>query len=291
MQRLLAGQDALQHMDFEGAMRLTREGVSLQADHPLPHVFLQGVYLYQMQEAWLAGKPDSAMTEQFYTESAEAIRLAEAWDKLKPSARSKLYLGGVYGCRGLAQLYAKNYWKSYRDGKLAYEVLRESVASDPNLFNAYLGLGQFQYFCGRMKGFFQFVLSMHGDVPTGLESLKTCAQKGDYASIPAKLFLCQALVTELKDYRSALPYVLEVRGMYPENYHYCEYAVLEAEGLAWQEPRSLAAARAVFADIAAGKVKRLAGCHFDFERHEAAMHKALAANGDPSCGGQAAHSL
>jgi len=280
MQALLAGQDALQRMDFEGAHRLTQQGIAQQAGHPLPRIFLQGVYLYEIQESILAGKLDPGLLERFYQESATAIQMAEALDAAAPSARSRLYLGGAYGCRGMARLYEKSYWKSYQDGKRAYADLREAVARDPGLFNAYLGLGQFQYFCGRMQGLLQFVLSMHGDVPAALQNLKACALKGDYASIPAKLFLCQVLITDQKDYQAALPFILEARACYPENYHYCEYMVMEAEGLGWQEPQSLRAAQRVFSQVEQGGLAP--GCHFDFKAHQESMRQALAAKERPA---------
>ncbi|MGH7441656.1 MAG: hypothetical protein ACREKE_03165, partial [bacterium] len=141
-----------------------------------------------------------------------------------------LYLGAAYGMRGLAKLYAGDYVSSYFDGKRGAAELRKAVALDPTLYNAYMGLGQFEYYCGTLSGVLRFLLVLPGSPDKGLAMLATCGAKGTYASWPCRAYRARLMTGERGQYAQAAPELLALEARYPDNYDFAKalFRVLKA---------------------------------------------------------------
>ena len=136
---------------------------------------------------------------------------------------------------------------AFHDGKNGNQALLLAVQRDPKLYNAYLGIGQYLYYCGRMSGFLRLILSLHGDIPGGIADLQLCGLQGSYAAIPARICLARIFCNEEVDYLRALPYVLEIYGRYGKNYEYVQYAIRESLGLGLETPAAQSLLEAVCA--------------------------------------------
>ncbi len=121
------------------------------------------------------------------------------------------------GCRGLARLYTGHYLDSYFDGKNGVDLVRQAVALKPDLYDAYMGLGQFEYYCGSLGSMLRFVLALHGSEEKGLEMLKTCGEKATYAAWPCRLYRVKLMVSERKDFVGSAADLAVVMRRYPDN--------------------------------------------------------------------------
>ncbi len=218
---------------FDHARELAAKGMAMAPGNPLGMIIDAGVRLYELQEDAEAKKVrDGRSMQDFLRRLEELVALSSAQEAAFPKAPwPKLHLGGAYGCRGLVNLYLKNYWTAYWDGKKGVDYLKQSVKLDKEQHNAYMGLGQFNYYAGSMGSVLQFLLFMHGDVELGLKQLETAAEKGSYAAWSARIFLAKVLITEVKDWARAEPYLRQVLTEYPESYHHWRYAMTWARGL------------------------------------------------------------
>ena len=186
LRRLVEGQDLAMNMHYAEAA--IRAAMADAPEHPLGQVFLMATLLGRLQESFRGG--DREVPQQFFAEVDKLITMGEAQLKAHPeSAYPRLYLGAGYGVRGLAKLYSGSYVSSYFDGKHGAAVLKEAVSIDPQLYDAYMGLGQFEYYCGTLGAVLQFVLALPGDPAKGLQMLQTCGDKGTYAAWPCKASL------------------------------------------------------------------------------------------------------
>jgi tetratricopeptide (TPR) repeat protein len=240
MKLMLDGQEALFREDFDLAEASTRKGISQLPEHPLPRVFLDSVVLTRIQDGLKPGKATPAQLALFFREADLAIAKASAAGGDIPPALRQYYLGGALGMRGLGHLYAGHYMAAYRDGRKARKALEKAVALDPGLFNAYLGLGEFEYQSAHLGHVVQFILGMPGSKVKGIAMLKTCAAKATYASVPARVFLARILVMDEKDYPAGLPYVAELVRRYPGNRRFARYGFAEAAGLGLKNPEARA---------------------------------------------------
>jgi FimV-like protein len=219
LRQLTDGQDLALSQRYDEAEALIRKAQALAPEHPLCGVFLVATLLSRVQEQFKEGRKE--VPPDFFNEVDHLVAQAEAQNKAYPqSAYPRLYLGAAYGMRGLAKLYAGSFISSYFDGKKGAEMLRQAVALDPQLYNAYMGLGQFEYYCGTLSGVLQFVLALPGDPDKGLAMLKDCEDKATYAAWPCKAYRISLMLSDRHDYRSSEPELAALLARYPGNYQF-----------------------------------------------------------------------
>ncbi len=92
--------------------------------------------------------PDSrALDQQFAAEAEQAIRGAEAWTLRDPgNAEAHFYAGGAYAARVQWRVLRDEKLAAARDGKRIKQALERAIALDPELDDAYFGIGLYQYY-------------------------------------------------------------------------------------------------------------------------------------------------
>lgn len=221
MAMVMQAQEEVLKPDFERARQLCGEAEKLAPEHPLPLMMNVGVRLYEIQESMEAGVADKKTYAEFYKKIEQLITMAELRETAYPlSPDPKMHLGAAYGCRGLVKLHQHKYLGSYRDGKKGVEYLQKAVALDSTRYDAYMGLGQFEYYCARLNGLLQFMLDLQGDEKKGIEKLQLCESKGTYAAWPARSFLVKVLSYDRRDWARLEPYLERVFKSFPRNYHH-----------------------------------------------------------------------
>jgi tetratricopeptide (TPR) repeat protein len=246
MQQLQDSQDAYNNLDFDRSKALAEAVIAQYPDHPLPRIFLQGTEVTEIQEVLAAHGEKHALFDAFDKLSDETVALAQKRDQLTPTACSQFYIGGSLGARGLVQLYEHNYRAAYRDGRDADVALRQALVRDPQLQEAWLGLGQYEYYTGRMAGLLRFILSLHGDVNKGISELETCSAHPSFTTIASRLCLARIYCLEVVNYPKALPYVQDVYARYPNTYWTVQMALADAKGLGLANPDAQALLESVF---------------------------------------------
>jgi hypothetical protein len=221
LEELTRAQDLGMSMRFGDAVAAIAEARKGEPEHPLGQVFLIATLLSKVQEDFKSGR--KKVDPGFFVEADRLIAMAEQQEQAYPgSAYPHLYLGAGYGARGLAKLYAGSYVSSYLDGKKGVAFLKEAVALEPELYDAYMGLGQFEYYCGTLGSVLQFVLALPGDPDKGLAMLKTCEEKATYAAWPCKAYRAKLLIADRKDYAGAEPELAALTTRYPGNYEFAK---------------------------------------------------------------------
>jgi len=170
-------------------------------------------YLYSLNR-------DQKELSAFLRESDEVIAICEnLLDRNERDARTKFYLGGICGYRGLAYHSDGSYLNAARDGRKGYLLLEEAVNEDATLYDAHMGFGLFRYLLAKLPKSMRWILSvagLTGDREGGLASLRLAAEKGTYTRTEAKLYLSQFLFAEGQQ-DTAVQCLNELRTAYPEN--------------------------------------------------------------------------
>jgi hypothetical protein len=235
--RLLAqGQDALFEEDFKACEDAIRRAQATEPGHPLPAIFLQSMLIYQLQVEQKLGHDTRPIQARLEMAGDAAVASAEAYIQARPGPVAELYLGGALGTRGMGHLYEGSYVVAYRDGKKAYRLLQQCVAEEPQLFNAYVGLGTFEYESGRLASVLQYILNLHGDVDYGLDLLKTCEQRASYAAPSALMHLARIYTNEVPDPALSLLYLKKLCGRYPRNPSFAGWCADAARRAGWKSP-------------------------------------------------------
>ncbi len=219
-QELLASQEASLNLKWDDAARILDLAEPKAEGHILVDLFRSASMLSHVQDDLSSGRRDPQVFKAFHQTVDQLIAKAEIQAQAYPKdPYAKLYLGAGYGCRGLAKLYQNQYFSSYLDGRRGASHLKEGVAMDPTIYNAYMGLGQFEYYCGRLSGVLQFFLDLNGDEKKGLQMIGFAIDKGTYAHWPALVYRGKTLATEQRDIEGAIPDLQLIYKRYPNNHH------------------------------------------------------------------------
>ncbi|HEV2493510.1 MAG TPA: hypothetical protein VG204_10635 [Terriglobia bacterium] len=110
-------------------------------------------------------------------------------------ARNLLYEGMAYGLRGRFYGLRDSDLPTARAGKRMRALLLKAVGQDPNLNDAYLGLGIYNYFVDTLPTIvklLRFLIALPGgDRQTGLEQLRRAAEKGELVRDEARFYLAK----------------------------------------------------------------------------------------------------
>src|SRR5262249_8843515 len=87
------------------------------------------------------------LDDEFTTAADKAIRATEAWTTRAPDdPEAWFYAGGAYAVRVQWRVLRDNKLSAARDGKRIKQALERSIALDPDLDDAYFGIGMYKYY-------------------------------------------------------------------------------------------------------------------------------------------------
>ncbi len=117
--------------------------------------------------------------------SSAAVDAKKACDEY-PAQNAMIYFlrGMVLGEEGMVHLQDKEYLDSYSKGKSAVAALEKSLEIDPTSYDAYLGLGLFEYYCSKFTGAIKilaWLIGFKGNSEKGLEYVTKAMTHGKYS--------------------------------------------------------------------------------------------------------------
>ena len=106
------------------------------------------------------------LDDEFSTSVDRAIRTTEAWILRAPDdAEAWFYLGGAYAARVQWRVLREEKLAAARDGKRIKDALERALTLDPNLDDAYFGVGMYRYYADVAPAaarFLRFLLLLPG---------------------------------------------------------------------------------------------------------------------------------
>jgi tetratricopeptide (TPR) repeat protein len=159
--------------------------------------------------------------------------------------------GMALGTRGQWNLMKRKWIDAYFDGKKAVKRLKRCVKLDEEYYEAYLGLGVFDYQAARLSGVAKLgvLLGVRGDEKRGIERIIIAADKSRYASHQAAQLLSMIYMVDLRDDARALSVVRRLRGDFPRSAYFTFLELVLRDRLG-DHTGSIALARALHASIA-----------------------------------------
>jgi tetratricopeptide (TPR) repeat protein len=128
--------------------------------------------------------PESrALDNRFSAQTERAIASTEAWIAREPeNAEAHFYAGGAYAARVQWRVLRDEKLAAARDGKRIKQALERAIALDPDLGDAYFGIGLYQYYAdvapaaAKMLRF--FLMLPGGDRDEGLAQMRRARDEG-----------------------------------------------------------------------------------------------------------------
>jgi tetratricopeptide (TPR) repeat protein len=219
------GARQLYDLDYEASRASFRKIIEAEPDNPFGYLFEAGQIWWQSAAEYGLFQGTPTLQGLFEQDVEAALRKSQPMLKSKDSAvRADGYFasGMAYGVKGQWELFRGHYLQAYFSGKKAVKHLKKCLKIDKDYYDAYMGLGIYDYQTGHLPGVLKlsFLLGIHGDVKRGLERLELAAEKGRYSGRQAAQFLASIYTIDEHDYARALPIVERLRRDFPESAYF-----------------------------------------------------------------------
>jgi tetratricopeptide (TPR) repeat protein len=199
--------------------------------------------------------PASEM-DRFLTQVATAISAAEALERSQPTdAEVKLLLGLAQGSKALVDGGRKNYLAAFQAIREAHRRFEEALQLDPNLTDAYYGLGLYNYALGRLPALLRPLVSLAlpaGNGTHGLEEMERVAEQGTYLKMTARVALLHLFAGTEQKYAEAMRLGRDLLSRYPGNVD-LYFATANAASELGRTSEALEIARRVARNMAEGR--------------------------------------
>ena len=218
--KIIEGLDAGYSLNFEHAASLFEEANQLAPQHPAGPFFLASLQWFEYsQNADIPGTID-ALEPKFNRNINEAFNRAQKMYRQNPKdPEANFYLGAAYGMKGRWLLLKRHWIRAAHNGYKGYKYLKRTIELDPNLYDAYLGLGMYDYYSDTLPGILKFAsrLIVRGDKKRGLRYINLTIEKGHYSVTEAKLFLAAVEAAYEHEPQKALLIIRELKAEKHDN--------------------------------------------------------------------------
>jgi tetratricopeptide (TPR) repeat protein len=227
------GLDLLMDGDLDGAIGIFRDiqvrdpqsplGYLLEADATSWRIYYSTANLVDPDVFAATDVPTSPYDSHFKDLINTTISKSEARIRAQQDvARSYLYQGMAYALRARLEGLRDRDLPTARAGKKMRALLLTALQLDPNMTDAYLGVGIYNYFVDTLSAIVKilswFIGLPGGSRVQGLQQLQLAAEKGELACGEAKFFLAKDYSrANERQYERALELFRELARDYPHN--------------------------------------------------------------------------
>ncbi len=232
-QYALRGVNLMMNGDLDGAVEIFKQIQEKEPQSPLGYVLEADALWWKIYyDTANLTDPDVFAATDYQTTPYDshfndlitiAIKKSEARIRQNEDvARSYLYEGFAYALRARLTGLRDKDLPTARAGKKMRSLLLKAKALDPNLIDADLGLGIYNYFVDTLSTIVKilsFFIGLPGGSRTvGLQQLELCATKGELARAEAKFYLAKDYSRwNEKQYRKSMQLFKELAHEYPDN--------------------------------------------------------------------------
>ncbi len=211
----------LYQLQYEQAHQLFEDYTKENPKDPSGYFYKTATDWWQLAQEFDYPLPEiQARLEADYQETIKVAKaLMSSAEDSKTKAQACLYWGGAEGLKGRWLVTQKQYVDAYFLGKRGNKLLKKALRYDPELYDAYMGLGIYDYFTDTLSGVVRMLASLliHGDRERGLQELQLAIEKGTHARVEAMIFLIEIYTFEENQPDQALPMTIELYKQFPQS--------------------------------------------------------------------------
>ena len=231
------GINGVYSLDFETAQENIQKVFASYPDHPFAHfgnaMIAWARYEYEFETS------DEKQRKVFEKILDDSIAGIKRWIKKNPNdSNGYMGIGALYGLRAMFNMRNRNWITSHFAGRKAISNLEKSLKLDPTYYDAYFGLGIYEYFAGTLPSVIKMlakVVAVKGDPATGVGYLNLAREKAHFTGDSAKLILIEVQNRREGPFyapEKSLEYIRQLRAKFPKNplMHYVEVICLYETG-------------------------------------------------------------
>ncbi|MBI5209117.1 MAG: hypothetical protein HY927_03995 [Elusimicrobia bacterium] len=217
------GVKSLYDLDYETSRKTFRRLIDVEPDNPLGYLFESGQIWWQASAEYGLFKGTPTLQGLFEQDIEFAMKKAKVMTKARDEATKtdgNFVLGMALGTKGMWNILRWHWLDACFEGKKALKHLTTTLKADPEYYDAYLGLGIFDYQAARLPSVVKAVAMFcgaRGNEKRGLERIRTAMEKGRYLHRQAAQYLASIYIIDQQDYARALTLIHGLRVDYPDS--------------------------------------------------------------------------
>ncbi|MBI5883835.1 MAG: hypothetical protein HZB91_12120 [Elusimicrobia bacterium] len=213
----------LYDLEYDTSRADFRKLIEAEPDNPLGYLFESGQIWWQSSAEFGLFKDTPTLQGLFEQDIEFAIKKAKPLLKSKNDAvetDGHFVMGMALGTKGMWNILRWHWLDACFAGKKALGHLKDTVKADPEYYDAYLGLGIFDYQAAHLPAMVKTVAMLcgaHGNEKRGLERMRLAMEKGRYLRRQAAQFMASVYIIDQQDYARALTLINGLRADYPDS--------------------------------------------------------------------------
>ena len=160
-------------------------------DHPAGYLCMAG-----LMESRMIIEHHNRHEKAMYALIDRCLKQCDVQEKKGNRALAHFFRGGALGYRGMHRARRKEWFRAFKDGAAGEKQLRLAVEIDPNVFDAYYGLGLYDYYRSKYAKTFAWLPFFADRREEGIEELRLSMEKGLFTAAAARVATMWILLEE-----------------------------------------------------------------------------------------------
>lgn len=207
-------------LEFDQAETEFREIVRLSPESPSGYFALAALSWWRYSQNFDMQGSFKAVENEFISNSDKVIELCKRMVREgRDLDQAYFFMGSAYGLQGRWYAVQRSWWSAYTRGKKGRKFLKKCVEVNPAVYDAFLGLGIFDYYAATLPGALGLgaKLFVGGDRARGMDYVKLAKEKGRFFKVEARFFLIEIYSMHEKDFKAAYAETEALRQLDPTN--------------------------------------------------------------------------
>ncbi|MBL1212813.1 MAG: DUF3808 domain-containing protein [Ignavibacteriae bacterium] len=229
------GLEQAYNFNFKQSEKIFNQAIDDYPEYPHGYHYISQIKLW----AYLGSK-DEVEFKSFLTHSELAkIKGERLFKKNENDPYISYLLGSIYTLRATANSFKGSSLDAFWAAKSAVGFFETTLEIDEKFYDAYLGIGLFNYALSYVPGIFKWAINLSGlsyDKEKGMEYIKLAYKKGHLDQTEAAFHLSKIYTDYVAEFDSASTLLEKLISKYPGNslFHY-QYAVLKIKARELEE--------------------------------------------------------
>jgi len=265
---------------YDSAFSVGRQITTRFPAHPIGYLFMAATLQTQMMDY------ETTHREQLFESYLDTtIESAQKYLGHHPNdAWSYFYIGSAYAYRAFFESKQNRYWSALRNVRRGMPALRQAIALDSTLYDAYLGLGSYLFWRSEKTKSLNWLPFFKDERERGIRMIKMSVRKSHYSRYPAMNALVW-IYLELNDYEQALQWARQGGDFFPDS-RYFKWCLAETHFRLRNYIPAIDYFQQIISSLQNEKFNnhyneivchlKIARCHFELKQYQAALEHCLA---------------
>lgn len=209
------GLDKIYNFNWDAGFEALNSIIKRHPDDPRGYHYKSIIFLW-----YYLGNLNETNLDSFTYFSDKALEFANQKLTEKVTAELKYLIGSIYYNKSIAEARSGNYLQALWTSNQMKLNLEEAVKIKPDLYDAYLGLGLYNFALSQIPSTLEWAANLVGitaDKELGLTYVSKTVQKGKFSKIDAQYYLSQLYSRVVVDHPAAKDLLTNLVRRYPKN--------------------------------------------------------------------------